>query len=170
MSIIGNVLFYTILIGLLCISCMMIIFAKQGKQPTIMGYKFYSVLTGSMEPTIKVGDLVMVKETEPELIKVGDVITFSSESSSNVTTHRVVEILNKNNEIKYVTQGDANNTTDPLPIKSNQLIGKVNKVIPTVGKTMYWMKNNIYIMLLGMGGIFVIFCILTKLFSLINKN
>ena len=74
---IGNVLFYGFLIACICISLSVFQAMRQGVQPSFLGYKFFVVLTGSMSPTFDVGDLVVVKETEPEAISVGDVITYS---------------------------------------------------------------------------------------------
>ena len=83
-----------------------------------------------MSPTININDLVIVKEVKPEEIEVNDIITFGSTNSDNITTHRVKEIINENNAIKYVTQGDANNVEDPSPVQSDVLIGKVVKRLP----------------------------------------
>lgn len=143
LKIIGNILFYTILISLLSISFIMVKCAKEGKQPTIMGNKFFTVLTGSMEPTIMTGDLIIVKETSPEDIQAGDVITFGSSNSENITTHRVKKVIRENDEIQYITQGDANNVQDPSPIESEVLIGKVVKCVPKLGSIMTWMKSNL---------------------------
>ena len=147
LKIIGNVLFYAILISLLSISFIMVKSVKEGKQPTIMGNKFFTVLTGSMEPTINVGDLVIVKEINPSDIQSGDIITFGSLNSDNITTHRVNEVINENGEIKYITQGDANNVQDPNPVQAEVLIGKVVKWVPKIGGIMAWMKSNLTIII-----------------------
>lgn len=145
LNILGNMIFYIVLISLLSISLIMVKSQKDGKQPSIMGNKFFTVMTGSMEPTIMVGDLVVAKEVQPEQIKVGDIITFKGETSQNITTHRVKEVLNDGITIKYITQGDANNTKDPNPVKSNLLIGKIVKRIPKIGSLMNFMKENLQI-------------------------
>lgn len=145
---VGNVFFYAILISLLSISFIMLKSAKEGKQPTIMGHKFFTVMTGSMQPSIMVGDLVIDKEISPEKIKVGDVITFKSQNSENITTHRVKKIIKDGGQIEYITQGDANNVQDQNPVKSNLVIGKVVKCIPKVGNVMLWMKSNL-VMIVG---------------------
>lgn len=146
---IGNILFYAILVTLLSVSLIMIKCVKEGKQPTIMGNKFFTVLTGSMEPAIMTGDLIIVKETAPEAIVAGDVITFGSTSSENVTTHRVKEVINENGQIQYITQGDANNVQDPSPIPSQVLIGKVVKCVPKLGAVMAWMKSNLMLIIVA---------------------
>lgn len=147
--ILGNILFYVVLISLISTSFLMIKSQREGKQTSIMGNKFFTVMTGSMQPTIMVGDLVIVKEVPKEQIKDGDIITFKSENSENITTHRVKEVLNDGITIKYVTQGDANNTTDPNPINSNMLIGKVVKCVPKIGSLMLFMKNNLTKIVVG---------------------
>ena len=166
LKIIGNVIFYVILIFLLSISVIMIKSYKEGRQPSIMGNKFFTVLTGSMEPTIMTGDLIISKETPPEEIREGDIITFGSLNSNNITTHRVKEVINIDGKIEYVTQGDANNVQDPNNVTEEVLIGKVVKCIPKVGNVMAWMKANL-VLIIG----FIFFIILiTSLYSIISKK
>lgn len=107
----------------------------------LLGYKFYDVLTGSMSPTINPGSLIIVKEIDDEEIKEGDIITFKGSSTSNLTTHRVVEIIEKNNNIKFQTKGDANDVLDPMLIDGNLLAGKVVFDIPYMGKVMSFINQ-----------------------------
>ena len=58
----------------------------------IMGYRVYTVITGSMEPELSVGDMLYVKPVDPSTIKVGDDITFVLNEDLVVATHRVVRI------------------------------------------------------------------------------
>ena len=165
LNIVGNIVFYVILISLISISFIMVKSAKDGKQPSVMGNKFFTVMTGSMQPTIMVGDLVVVKEMPPQQIKAGDIITFKSENSENITTHRVKEVLNNGITIKYITQGDANNVKDPSPINSEFLIGKVIKCVPKVGRIMSFMKSHL-MMILG----FVLVLVLLSFIGKITKK
>ena len=135
----------------------------RGEQPSIFGNKFFIVLTGSMSPTIKVGDLIVVKDINPEQIQVNDVITFGSKASDNITTHRVKEVLNSGQEIQYVTQGDANNVEDPIPVESELLLGKVNKVIPKVGTILLWIQNNTIKLLIGVIALIIFVYLFSKL-------
>lgn len=148
-KVIGNLVFYGLLLIFITISATMLKAKSNGSQPSILENKFFIVLTGSMSPTIEVGDLVIVKDINPEDINVDDVITFSSTSSDNITTHRVKEVLNDGQDISYVTQGDANNVEDPMPVESDVLLGKVNKVIPSVGTILLWIQKNIMKILAG---------------------
>ena len=90
----------------------------------VFGYSFFNVATGSMEPTIKQNDLIIVSSKES--YTVGDIITFEMDDS--YITHRVINISNN----KILTKGDANNTNDK-EIKSDVVIGKVIKIIPNGG-------------------------------------
>lgn len=105
-----NILFYgflTILIAFLLLG----FFAKKSDSGiSIGGYRVYDILTGSMSPTIKPGNLVVVKETLPNEVKKNDVITFKSDITNNVTTHRAIDIVNSDGKTEFITKGDANNT------------------------------------------------------------
>ena len=141
-KIIGNIIFYLLLIFFVIISFSMLRANKLGKQPEILGYKFYVILSGSMSPNIEVGDLIIIKNIPMEEIEVNDVITFGNDSNSEVTTHRVKEITNDNG-IQFATQGDANNTRDFYPVKGDLLQGKVVNQVPKVGILIKCMKENL---------------------------
>ena len=115
-KIVDNIVFYGLLLVFVSTSAFMLKLKESGTQPSIFGNKFFIVLTGSMSPTIQVGDLIVVKDINPEAIQANDVITFGSKSSDNITTHRVKEVLNDSGNISYITQGDANNVEDPIPV------------------------------------------------------
>lgn len=154
-KVIGNIVFYAVIIAMIAISFLMIKAKKSGVQPSIFGYKFYIVLTGSMTPTIAPGDLVIVKDVEPVRVKAGDIITFASASSKNITTHRVKSIKN-DKEIEFVTKGDANSVNDPNPVSQKYLIGRVVSHIGKVGIAMQSIQNHlaqIIIIILAVGAV-----------------
>lgn len=107
----------------------------------VFGYKFYDVLTGSMSPTIKPGSLIVVKATEENEIKEGNIITFKGSSTSNLTTHRVVEVIEDNKNIKFQTKGDANDVLDSMLVDKELLVGKVVFDIPYMGKVMSFINK-----------------------------
>ena len=90
----------------------------------IFGYTFFEVATGSMMPTIQIGDVVIVEITKE--IKENDIIVYKE--NENFITHRLIE--NKDNKIK--TKGDANNSEDK-PIEKEAVLGKVIKILPKIG-------------------------------------
>ena len=95
---------------------------------SFFNYRMFTVISESMTPKYKIGDILVSKETEPSKIKVGDVISYKGMSGSfkdKIITHQVTEI-NKNSSGKYVfhAKGLANIIEDPL-VYEDQLYGVV---------------------------------------------
>ncbi len=123
---------------------------------TINGYGILEVVSGSMEPTINVGDIIIINTKEKNLKK-DDIVTFYDEERSLVT-HRLVSI----NKDYIVTKGDNNKGTldDPIPVKD--IVGKYEFKINGLGNFIKAFKNPfISIMILIVG---TLICIL------ISKN
>ena len=74
--------------------------------PSFLGYKPFIVLSGSMEPEIMPGDLIITKNIDPKDIAVGDVISFRKDKTT-VVSHRVTEVLTEDG-LAFLTKGDAN--------------------------------------------------------------
>ena len=100
-----------------------------GKRATIFGYHIYHVVTGSMEPVIEAGGNVIVRQTDPDELKEGDIITFSSRDAviyGQPNTHRILSIeTDESGQISFVTQGDANPTPDAVRVRPEDVYGKV---------------------------------------------
>ena len=95
---------------------------------SLFGYSVFNVATGSMEPTIKQNDIIVVNSKNNYSVK--DIVTFESEG--DYITHRIVS--KRGNTI--VTKGDANNAKD-VAIDINRVVGKVVKIFPNAG---LWQK------------------------------
>ena len=104
-----------------------------------MGYKPLFVLTGSMEPGIKTGDMIIVKGIKESKIKEGDVVTFSLEGSRETVTHRIIKIVEKDGKVYYQTKGDNNNAPDPELVTYDMIIGKVVKIVGGLGKSVSYL-------------------------------
>jgi signal peptidase len=91
----------------------------------------FNVISGSMEPTYSVGDLLYVKTVDPDSVRVGDPITFVLNEDLVVATHRVVAVDAQNR--LFTTKGDANETEDANPVHFNNLIGVPVFAIPLLG-------------------------------------
>ncbi|WP_050632166.1 signal peptidase I [Bacillus andreraoultii] len=100
--------------------------------PSIFGLTPLNVLSGSMEPTFKVGDVLLIRKVPIHSIQHNDIITYKKDGKSLVT-HRVVSIDNQGNERIFRTKGDANTGTDRQIVHSEQVIGKVIIIIPSLG-------------------------------------
>ena len=72
----------------------------------------YIVTSGSMEPDLKVGDIILVSKAKPEDIEVGDIITFKQPGSPMTVTHRCIAIKNQSDVTNFQANGDANNTDE----------------------------------------------------------
>ena len=107
----------------------------------IFGVKIYTVISGSMEPNYKVGSLIYVVDTDTELLKVGDVITFNI-TENVIATHRIVAINNENNDKKFQTKGDANDDVDENFVESKNIIGKPIFTIPYLGFVTSFMQTT----------------------------
>lgn len=119
----------------------------------------YAVISGSMEPTYSVGSIVYVKEVEKEDLHINDPVTFVTEHSSAVVTHRIVEI--KENNV-FVTKGDANNTLDgDLPFEN--IIGKPIFSLPYLGFISVYLNST-------QGKILLILMVSMLLFSTLFSN
>ncbi len=96
---------------------------------SIFGFSAFRVVTGSMEPTIKVGAVLLSKSTDIEEIKVDDIICFRSrefDHYGSIVTHRVVSIKRgASGNVLLESRGDANFTSDRYDVEEGNLIGKV---------------------------------------------
>lgn len=160
----SNILFY----GVLCILIVFLLFGfiakKSGQGFKLGSYRAYDILTGSMSPTIKPGSLVVVKEISPNEIKENDVITFKSDITNNITTHRAIEVNNNNGNITFVTKGDANNAKDPAILTENNIIGKVMFQIPYAGGIIRYIQENLILCVIMIVVLAVLIEIILKVF------
>ena len=99
----------------------------------------YAVVSGSMEPTYKIGSLVFVKDVPVKSIETGDSISFVLDEDLTVATHRVVGISDDGQY--FYTKGDANETADPSPVYYKNIIGKVSFSIPLLGYFSIWARS-----------------------------
>ena len=105
----------------------------------IVGFRVFNVISGSMEPTYSVGDLIYVQEVDPATIEVGDPITFVLNEDLVVATHRVIRIDAE--KLHFYTKGDANDTPDASPVHFNNLVGKPIFAIPYLGYVSDFIQN-----------------------------
>lgn len=97
----------------------------------LVGLQVFNVISGSMEPTYSVGDLLYVKTVDPDSVRVGDPITFVLNEDLAVATHRVVAVDSVNRQ--FTTKGDANESEDARPVHFNNLVGVPVFAIPLLG-------------------------------------
>lgn len=112
--------------------------------PQVMGFSILRVLTGSMEPAIPEGSMLLVQKTDPETLRSGDVISFFSPDPSldgALNTHRIQQVVTDGGTLQFVTKGDANFLEDQQMVNEQQVVGKVIFVSPALGKLVRLVSN-----------------------------
>jgi signal peptidase I len=120
---------YSLLFALLVLSATFILLTTYEIIPR---YNFFVVMSGSMEPAIRTGSIISVREEEE--YGIDDIITVDiPERTADTFTHRIVEEIEEDGETKYITKGDANETEDPEPVSEDLIIGSLFFKIPYLG-------------------------------------
>lgn len=124
--------------------------------PDIIGIKPFIVLTGSMEPIIKAGDLVIVEEVNENELKIDDIIAFRYTKEDVVLIHRIVGIEEYEGKTLFITKGDNNQTEDKLNIKYQNIEGIYSFRLSKIGAIAMFIRTpqGIAISLLSIATIF----------------
>jgi signal peptidase len=111
--------------------------------PFFFGIKSLTVLSGSMEPTIHVGDIVVVRQIAAANARVGDVVTFRDPSDPDkLVTHRVRTIAISDGAVAFETKGDANTGVDRWKVASDGTIGIVLYRVPKLGYVLFYVHGT----------------------------
>lgn len=145
-----NIIAYIILLPILIYNTILIAKAiiNPRETPNFLGIKTYVIISGSMQPNLKIGDVVVVKNIKQEDLKIGDIISFRE--GQNVVTHRVVDILKNEDNIRYKTKGDNNNAEDEGLVEYTSIEGKVVKIIPKLGNLALILQGKITIIFIAL--------------------
>ena len=100
-------------------------------------YQSFAIGSGSMQPVIDVGDVVIVEKNNQ--IDVGDIVAYYY--NDVIIIHRIIDIMEVDNEVYYYSKGDANDDKDNYSIKESNIIGKVKFNIPFLGLPAVWLSN-----------------------------
>ncbi|OHA90185.1 MAG: signal peptidase I [Candidatus Zambryskibacteria bacterium RIFCSPHIGHO2_01_FULL_46_30] len=115
------------------------------------------VQSGSMEPAIKTGAMVVIRPSSE--YRIGDVIMFGKDTKTEVpTTHRIVADEVRSGVFYYTTQGDANEDPDPQQVAQSEVIGKVLFSISYLGYVLDFAKKPLgFALLIGVPAVIVVF-------------
>jgi signal peptidase len=112
----------------LCVVLLIVIFQKFTKNKVALGNIYiFQVVSESMMPEYKIGDIIVVKKTNPVSLKIGDDVTYvgSNEGIEGITiTHRIIRKREVNGKYYFTTQGINNAIEDP-EISEDNIYGKV---------------------------------------------
>jgi signal peptidase len=100
--------------------------------PLAFGQRPLQVLSGSMEPTLDVGDIAVVGRIEPAQARVGDIVTFRN-PEGRLITHRVRAIRPAGRSLAFVTRGDANNASEHWTIARSGQLSRLTYRVPHAG-------------------------------------
>lgn len=118
--------------------------------PKVAGYAQILVISGSMQPTVMAGDLLIIHEQDE--YQEQDIVTYRS--GGGLITHRIIEMESG----QAVMQGDANNVADD-PVSTESIEGKVILQIPMVGNFILFLKTpmGMLLLILALSAIYVFF-------------
>ena len=105
----------------------------------ILGIYMFNIVSESMEPTLKINDVVVVKKCEATQLQKGDIITFQQDG--RIISHRILDITKDKKIIKFRTKGDNNEIPDSDLIPESQVYGKVLFSIKKIGKIISYIQN-----------------------------
>lgn len=127
-----------------------------GTKIDILGYEIKIVKSGSMEPMIQTGSIVVVAPSES--YAVGDVVTYGRDTRSTIpVTHRIVDKQTENGETAYITKGEANTDPDPKAVARSLVIGKVAFTLPYIGYVIEFARTPLgFALLIGMPALLIV--------------
>ncbi len=106
-------------------------------QYTVFGHPVMTVLSGSMSPAIRTGDVIVddqVTAAQAEHLQVGQIVSFrEAAGSTTIITHRIIAVHDQNGQVSYVTKGDANNAADTPARPASDVVGVFSHDIPRGG-------------------------------------
>lgn len=147
---------FTIIVILACWYTIIVKMILKVDVPMVGGYSALIVLSGSMEPTIMTGEVIVVHAEND--YNVGDILTYRD--GSILVTHRIIE----KNDSTFITRGDANNTNDP-PVEKSRAVGKTIFHIPYLGKLILFVQKPV-----GLVSVLAILIGLKIMYSLIRTK
>ncbi len=136
-----DIVFYLLLIALIV---SIFAFRAQGGPVLLGGYGVFTVATDSMNDVIPKGSLIVTKRVDPNLLTVGDDITYMNGPSSTIT-HRIIAVKEKSeeNEMRqFYTQGTMNAEPDLVPVAAPNVVGKVIYSNLKMGNAVKFIKAN----------------------------
>ena len=127
------------------------------------------VKSGSMEPSIMTGSVVIVKPTDS--FAVGDVITFGADTGKQIpTTHRIIETRTDTGRTYYTTKGDANEEADPKQVATSDIIGRVILAVPYAGYILDFARQPLgFTLMIGIPAGIIILDELLRIFAEVRR-
>lgn len=135
-------------LGLLVLIALVIPFVTAAFPGAVGAEQTFVVTSGSMEPAIGVGDMVYVYDVDPAEIQENDVITYDVNGDGQVTTHRVIDVLQTEDGRQFQTKGDANEDPDRYQVPPEAVVGRVAFSLPLIGRAVVFANSQLGILTL----------------------
>ena len=130
--------------------------------PGPWSYDLRIIESGSMEPTIPTGAVVITQPAQS--YEVGDIVTYQRRSDVGATTHRLVATTTVEGAAAFVAQGDANNVADAEPVRAAEIAGKVWFDIPYLGFVLSWLRSPFgFLVLVIVPAVFIVWEQVTRI-------
>ena len=142
-----------VVVAMIGITVSLFAMKMMGDTPSVMGYNFYYIVTESMEPDLKVGDIILSKEVKDYSdLEVGDVVTYKGEVgtyANKLITHQIIDIIDDDpDNLIFITKGtNPKSSVDP-EVSQNQIVSEMVVKVPLLGKLMQLLNKPIGFMLL----------------------
>lgn len=137
--------------------------------PSVVGAEHsFVVLSGSMEPAMSPGDVVIVDGVDPANVEEGDVITFATAENQPPTTHRVIDTVETEYGQGFQTKGDANEDPDQSLVRPQQIVGEVELVIPYVGHVVNFVNTPVGFAALVIAPLALL--AISEFYAIVSKN
>ena len=146
-SVASDVIFYVAMLILVLTAFTVM---QNGKLPFSSNYRFYSVLTSSMESVYPKGSLIIVAKTDPDRLVIGNDITFHTGATDTIT-HRIVDVIedyNGSGQRAFQTKGVNNQSADESRVQVNDVVGKVIFFVPGLGSFLYQLGDNLHLIVI----------------------
>ncbi len=149
------------LIAMAIIITLTLILRITGNTPSIAGYMIFRVSSGSMQPELNVGDVILSKEiSDIYELKIGDVVSYKSasgETEGKIITHKVVKTAYNNGGVDYIVTRGVANLEDDAPVSSDRIVGVMQFKIPLL--------NELYSFFLTPWGLVAVILLILLAFS-----
>ena len=110
--------------------------------PSLFGYRSLTVVSGSMEPTLGTGSVVIDKVISPLDARPGDIVTFQDPLHPRQLTHRLRRMRIEGDTAYMVTRGDANDAAERWTVQADGQIGRVVAHLPKLGYVRAWLGTR----------------------------
>jgi signal peptidase I len=164
MKLFFNSIYYLLIAGIVAIAVLL----AATLVPLGGGIKVKIVKSGSMEPTIHTGSIIVIQPKDAYVV--GDIVTFGTDTKAQIpTTHRIVDITDGQTRL-FTTKGDANENIDPENVYPEDIHGKVISTVPTVGFILDFAKKPVgFALIVGLPALMIIIEELGKIVAEVKR-